>query len=60
MTNENPSVGDYETQRDGSYRLFVGGNRGWILCDDHSELLEELSLLNREGNVEESKEKESC
>lgn len=47
MTHENPNIGEYEAQRDGSYRLYVGGNRGWILCDDHAELIEELNILER-------------
>lgn len=45
-------IGDYYPTGDGGFRLYVGGERGWILCDDHSELLEELKLIDnteREG-----------
>lgn len=48
-----PSIGQYEGRGDGSYRLYVGEEKGWILCDDYKDLQEELSLLSKGGPIDE-------
>lgn len=40
-----PSIGDWEGRGDGSYRLYTGEPKGWIICDDHKDLQEELLYL---------------
>lgn len=42
----NPSKGEYHPQGDGSYRMYTGPERGWILCDDWNDLREELEKLD--------------
>lgn len=40
-----PEVGHRISVGDGSYRLYTGPGRGWIVCDDKFELDEELDQL---------------
>lgn len=48
MSRNNPDIGEHSPHGDGGYEMFVGGSRGWILCDDHAEVIEELALLYEE------------
>jgi len=53
--NEKTDVGKYVYQGDGSYRLYTGEERGWILCDGYLSMLEELNKLEEMKDGIESK-----